>query len=332
MSNFIKTSYFSKPFQLGLSITIGIILGWLLIRGLKWEELTNSISSFPPLLFVSALLAFLAAIVLRAWRWHVLFLHERISFFELFLIQNAGIGLNNVSPVRIVSEPLQLALVSRRKGVTASTALATLVMEHLMDVFATASLLGLGVILLPELQGYSIQMGAAILFAFLSLLVFIVIARGMNFIPGTQRIAFLHSALTATRALSESPLRLLVSFAATLVYWSLMGLSGWMIAQGLDINMGVSVVVVLFMGTIFFVSAVPSLPGGAITFEAAVVYTLSLFDVDGEPALVFAIIMHVIMFAPSTLIAAIFLPREGIRLFGRKSSAFPADQHDKYIP
>jgi uncharacterized membrane protein YbhN (UPF0104 family) len=331
MSKFSKATYLSKPFQLGLSVAIGIILGWLLIRGLRWEELTDSIMSFPPLLFILALLAFLIAIALRAWRWHVLFLHEKVSFITLFLIQNAGIGLNNISPVRIVSEPLQLALVSRREGVTASTALATLVMEHLMDVFATACLLGLGVILLPELRGYSIQMGAAILFAFLSLLVFIVIARGMDFIPGTRRVAFLHNALTATKTLSESPFRLLVSFVATLVYWSFMGLSGWMIAQGLDINMGIAVVVVLFMGTVFLVSAVPSLPGGAITFEAAVVYTLSLFDVDGEPALVFAIIMHVIMFAPSTLIAAIFLPREGIRMFGRNRSTFQANQHDKHI-
>ena len=83
----------------------------------------------------------------------------------------------------------------------------------------------------------------------------------------------------------------------------------------MGIDVGVAVVVVLFMGSVFFVSAVPSLPGGAVTFEAAVVYTLSLFEVGNEQALAFALLMHLILFAPSTIIAFVALPREGIRVF-----------------
>ena len=319
------------PIQIGAGAALAVMLGWLLVRGLDWGELADSILAFPPLLFILALLTFLLGIVLRAWRWYVLFVRERISFLTLFLIQNAGIGLNNVSPIRVVSEPLQLALISRREGASASTALATLAMEHLMDVFVTAGLLGLGVILLPELQGYSIQLGGAIVFAALSLVVFLVIARGMNIIPGARKVAFLQRALTAAKTLSNHPFRLLLSLMGTLGYWSLLGVSGWIIAKGLDIDVGISVVVVLFMGSIFLVSAVPSLPGGAITFEAAIVYTLSLFDVPGETALVFAVMMHIIMFAPSTLIAAMVLPREGIKMFGRKDPTVPVDRSGKLL-
>ena len=85
--------------------------------------------------------------------------------------------------------------------------------------------------------------------------------------------------------------------------------------------MDVAVVVVLFMGSIFFVAAVPSLPGGAVTFEAAVVYTLGLFDIPRGQALAFALIMHVIMFVPSTVIALVMIPREGMtwgRVLGRE--------------
>ena len=267
-----------------------------------------------------ALGVFLAGIVLRAWRFHVLFVSERIGFIRLFLIQNAGIGLNNVSPVRVLSEPVQLMLLTRRSNISGGIALATLATEHLMDIIVTASLLILGVVLMPELRGFSIQLTGAVILGIASLLVFFVIVRGIEALPGTNRVPILGTAIESVRTLRHSPIRLFLSFLGTLGHWVALGGSGWIIANGLEIDVGVAVVVVLFMGSVFFVSAVPSLPGGAITFEAAVVYSLSLFDVENEPALAFALLMHIIMFAPSTLIAILVLPREGIKVFRRNQN------------
>lgn len=311
----------SLKYRIAAQVAVGLVLTglliWLVVRGLDWGEFASELASFPASLFMLAMAVFLVAIVLRAWRWHVLIVREKIGFVRLFLIQNAGIGLNNLSPVRVVSEPMQLALVTRPGGVSAATGLATLAMEHMLDVLATAALLGLSVLLMPELQRFSLQLVGAVLFSAASLVIFLVIARGMDAIPGTRRIPFLSRAVSAARTLADSPGRLLISFSLTLGHWSLLGLSGWIIARGIGIDVNVAMVVVLFMGSIFFVAAVPSLPGGAVTFEAAVVYTLGLFDVPRGQALAFALIMHVIMFVPSTLIAAFVLPREGIKLFGR---------------
>ena len=314
--------------QVSVGLVLTGLLGWLVLHGLDWGELATEMARFPASLFFLALAVFLVAIVLRAWRWYILIVHEKIGFIRLFLIQNAGIGLNNLSPIRVVSEPLQLALVTRRGGLSAATGLATLAMEHMLDVFATAALLGLSVLLMPELQQYSIQMASAVVFAVASLMIFFVIACGMDTIPGTRRIPFLNKAVSAARTLAGSPGRLLLSFLATLGHWLLLGLSGWIIAHGIGIDVDVAVVVVLFMGSIFFVAAVPSLPGGAVTFEAAVVYTLGLFDIPRGQALAFALIMHVIMFVPSTLIAALVLPGQGIKMFGRGSAAVPASLKD----
>ena len=314
--------------QVSVGLILTLLLGWLVLHGLDWREFATEIARFPASLFFLALAVFLVAIVLRAWRWYILIVHEKIGFVRLFLIQNAGIGLNNLSPIRVVSEPLQLALVTRRGGLSAATGLATLAMEHILDVFATAALLGLSVLFMPELQRYSIQLASAVVFAAASLVIFIVIARGMDTIPGTRRIPFLNRAVSAAKTLAGSPGRLLLSFLATLGHWLLLGLSGWIIAHGIGIDVDVAVVVVLFMGSIFFVAAVPSLPGGAVTFEAAVVYTLGLFDIPRGQALAFALIMHVIMFVPSTLIAALVLPGQGIKMFGRGSAAVPASLKD----
>ncbi|MBI4340353.1 MAG: flippase-like domain-containing protein [Chloroflexi bacterium] len=307
-------------------ILLSLLLGWLLVKGLAWGEFLLHIRGFPPSTFVAALAAFLLATLLRTWRWYVLIARERISFLRLFLIQNAGIGLNNLSPVRVVSVPLQLALVTRRGGLGAATGLATLAMGHMMDVFATAILLGVGVILMPELRGFSIQLVGAVVFSLASLVIFLFIAKGMSTFPGLQRVPFLRTAIVATKVLGESPWRLFLSLMGTLAHWFLVGLSGWLTANALDIHVGLAAVVVLFMGSVFIVSAVPSPPGGAVTFEAAVVYTLKLFGVNGESALAFALIMHVIMFVPSTVIALLVLPREGIKMFGRQDPTVVVDK------
>ena len=166
--------------------------------------------------------------------------------------------------------------------------------EHLIDILVTTLLLGLGVLFMPELQGYSIQLVGAALLAGASLLVFLVIVRGMEVVPFFGRVTVLGGAIQSIHRLLNHPFRLVLSFIGTIVHWGLVGISGWIIAQGLEINVGIAFVVVLFMGSVFFVSAIPSLPGGAITFEAAVVYTLSLFAVGNEEALAFALsLIHI---------------------------------------
>ena len=301
------------------AVALSVLLGWLIVHGLNWEELGILLYRMPLGLALMALGVFLAGIVLRAWRWYLLFVNERVSFIRLFLVQNAGIGLNNLSPVRVLSEPVQLLLLTRRGRISGGTALGTLATEHIFDIFVTSGLLVTGVLLMPELRGFTIQLGAAVVLATVSLVVFILLVKGMDAIPGLRRVSFLQGAIESIKSLRHAPLRLFLAFLGTLGHWSSLGLSGWIIAQGLGIEeVDVAVVVVLFMGSVFFVTAIPSLPGGAVTFEAAVVYSLGLFGVKDEPALAFALIMHVIMFAPSTLIALIVLPREGVQVFGRK--------------
>lgn len=307
-------------------VLISAFLAYLIVRGLDWSSFAAHLRSLPLDQFLFASGAFLGGILLRAWRWHVLIVRESISLFRLFLIQNAGIGLNNLSPVRVVSEPLQLMLIARRSNVSAGTGLATLVMEHLMDVFATAALLALGVLAWPQLRGLNPQFVGAVVFSAISLVIFLLITRGMNAVPGARKIAFLRTATIAFRTLGRRPARLLLSLFGTFAHWGLLGLAGWITANALGIEMGVAAVVVVFMGSIFTVSAIPSPPGGAVTFEAAVVYTLGVFGVDREVALAFALIMHVIMFVPSTVIAMLVLPGEGVKMFGRKDAPVTAEQ------
>lgn len=298
-------------------VGISLFLGWLVVRGVSWSEVADLVYEFPPGRLIVAFLVFTLSILMRAWRFHVLFVSERVSFTRIFLVQNAGIGLNNISPIRLLSEPVQLMLLTRRSGITGGMALATLVVEHLMDITVTAILLILGIVLMPELRGFTIQLIVAAILGFVGLLLFLAIVRGMESFPIVNKVPMIGTAISSVRTLRHSPFRLFLSLLGTFGHWITLGLCGWVIASGFGIDVGIAVVVVLFLGSLFFVSAIPSLPGGAITFEAAVVYSLSLFGVHSEPALAFALLVHIIIFTPSTIIALLVLPREGIKLFKR---------------
>ena len=124
--------------RVGLGLSISVTLGWLVTRGLDWSQVFDSLRDIsPPIIFLSVVI-FLMASFLRAYRWHVLFVDENIPTLRLFIIQNEGIGLNNVVPLRVVSEATQLAILSIRDKVKSATALATLSMERIIDVIASA--------------------------------------------------------------------------------------------------------------------------------------------------------------------------------------------------
>ena len=100
-------------------------------------------------------------------------------------------------------------------------------------------------------------------------------------------------------------------------YWVLVGVTAWVIAVAIDLSISLTTATLVILGTIFFATAVPAAPSAIGTFEFAVIYILELFGVEREAGFGFAVIAHAVFFLPPTIMAAIFLPREGILSAGR---------------
>lgn len=318
-------AYRGKITRVLLGAIASVGLGWLALHELDWGQVFQTFREFPIAFAFLGILVFFIALLLRAYRWRVLFVHERVSLFRLFMVQNAGIGLNNLMPIRAFSEAAQFLLLTRRDGVTAPTALATLVVVNVLDIFASAILMGVGVIFLPQLRGASIQLAGAIILSIVSLLIVLFVFRKLDTFSLGKRVPFLTRFAAALSALQDRRRRVLASFVLTVGHWLIVGLSGWILAHGLGMDVSLGLMIVLFVAVIFFVSATPSLPGAVGTFEAAVMYTLvTLFSVDKALAFPFAVVMHVVMFVPPTIIALIVLPREGVGLFAKRAAQEPA--------
>lgn len=293
-----------------------VVLVWFAAHALVWSDVASAFDALSTGPVALSLVFVAAAMVLRAGRWHVVMPGARARFYQTFLTQNAGIGLNNVLPIRMMSEPVQLALITRRYGVPFSTALAGLVAGNALDVFATGLLMGTGVVLVPGMRDarVSIPVIGSLVMLGLSALVLVALSRGVVAVPYARKMRSFVRYTTAVKMLRERPRLLGASFAATLTFWLFMGSAGWVIARSLGAPGSPVTFAVVMAASTFFVSAIPSLPGGVGTFHFAAMSMLQALGVDPAHALTLAVVFHLQAVLPPTLIAAGVFARMGVRL------------------
>ena len=298
--------------RLILGILASLGLGWLASRGLDWHEVWKTLRDLPLYVVALALLVFLLSNLARAYRWRLLFLQEHISVLRLFLIENIGLGLNNVLPVRIASEATQFTLLTLRDKISRGTALATLGMTRIMDIWASTLLLALGLLFVPGAGQLARYAAGGFLFSLLLLALVRFLAWGSRGLPLMERVPLLRTFAASVAELEREKARLIASLAVSLSQWVLLGICGWIVAWGMDITLSLPQAVLLILATIFVATSIPALPGAIGTFEAAMVYIMGLFEVYRDLAFPYALVMHALLFLPPTILAAVLLPREGV--------------------
>ena len=297
----------------GLAASLG--LGWLAVRGLEWGPVVDNLGGVSPVLLTLAFAVFMFAAWLRALRWRVLFANVDVSVGRLFLVQHEGLGLSNLMPIRVTSEVTQLAVLTLRDGIRGPLALATLAMERVIDVVASTLILGVAFFLVPEMKNFTVFVWGAIAFTVFAVGLVRLFAWSES-LSLVTRFKFLADFVAAVKGLEQERTRLLVSFGISVCYWMLVGITAWIVSAAVDLPLSPLVATVVILGTIFFATAVPAAPSALGTFEFAVIYVLGYFGIDKTDAFGFAVICHAVFFLPATVIAIVFLPREGVGAFG----------------
>jgi len=314
----ILRRFFLQPkLRMLLGFTVGTAIGVAMVRDVEWGSLSSVFQDFPIGYGLLSLAVFSAGTALRAYRWQVLFIGDKVPLHRLLLVQNVGIGLNSVSPIRIISEATQFLMLTVRYRVRGEEVAATLGVQRVLDFVAAAILLGVGLMVLPSLKGFTPYIiGSAVVAVVSVLAVPAVIWFGSR--PGLTHLQLLASTSSSLRELTKARVRLTWSFLLTLGYWILLGLSAWVLAYGMDIDISLLVATLLVIGTLTFVGLVPSLPASVGTFEFAVFYLLTTIGVGDGDALAFALVIHLILFMPPILIAVLVFATWAIT--GRKGT------------
>jgi len=306
--------FWSVPARIAWGVGFSLGLGWLAIHGLDWEEVAKAFQGFNVWHAVFALVFFNAATVLRAYRWQVLFLRERVPLWRLFLVQNTGIGLNNLSPVRVVSEPAQFAMLTLRYRLPGGPAAATLGMERVLDMVASTALLAAALIFIPARGTLPLYLLVAFIIAAIAVALMVLISRAGQW-SFVKRIAALKSFTAAVAQLGQARGLLAYSLLLSILYWIAVGICTWIVSLGMvELDISPLVATLAILGTLYLTTSVPSLPMAVGTFELAIVYVLTeIFGADKAVAFSYAVIIHAMLYLPPTIIALVVVFTIGLR-------------------
>ena len=316
----VKRWLWDSHARIAVGITISLLLGWLSVRGVEWGLVVDQFQSFPVGWAVASLAIIIASGFVRAYRWQALFVQGKVPLTQLFLVQNTGIGLNSLMPVRMVSEGAQFALLTMRYRVSGGMALATLGVERILDMVVTAALLTAGLTLLPNKGDFLPYVVGAFVVAVASVLAvpFVIWLSGK---PLLRRVPILVATAAFLRDLTSKKAALTYAFLLTLVHWLMVGLCAWVLAHGMDLGVSPFVATLTILGTLYFATALPALPAAVGTFEFAIVYVLKFFDVPQTLAFSYGIVVHAVLFLPPIVVALVVCFTIGLRPRNWRDSA-----------
>ena len=235
-----------------------------------------------------------------------------------------GYMVNNILPLR-AGELVRVYVVARRWGHGFWTALATLIVERVLDSLVIVLVMVLLVLRIAVPR--PLEIGAAMLLAAdliaVSVLCFLAIApeRTRGLIERLTRPwpTFEHRVVgileTFVRGLEGVRTRahLLPLAAWTVVIWILPAFITWTMFRALDVEVPwiAAWVVLAFVG---LGVAIPSAPGYIGVFHAAATIALTIFGVPATVAFGYALLFHATQILPITLVGWIFLLREHVSL------------------
>jgi hypothetical protein len=298
----LARSWLGKPWiRVLLGITCGLLAGYWVVRDLHWASLGDQLKNLPVRYALGSFGIVALSVAVRAYRWQLLFVGQKIPLLRLFLVQNTGIGLNSVVPGLFLGEAVQFVLLTLRCQVKKEVAVTTLGFQRLLDFVISVSLLAIGLLMLPRLHGFTpYVLGAGVVAVASVLAVPAVIWLGAR--PGLIRVPLLASTANSVLALVRAKINVTSAFLLTLAYWLLVGLAAWVLAYGMGIQISLLVATLVIIATLTFATMIPALPGAVGTFEFALYYLLKPFEVAQPAALGFAVVIHIMLFLPPILI------------------------------
>ena len=277
------------------------------------------------LFVLPAIGVYFVGVWLRAARWRLLMApFAAVPTARLFRVILIGFAVNNVLPLRL-GEIVRTFLLRRSHGVPIAAALATVLLERLLDVVALCALMTVVLYLVP-LDGWVLVLGNATGLvtagAAVALVVRLVLPRStvhwlLDFAVsladrlGNRVGALARSFLEGVRALEDARTVLAVGLLSVACWVAELGLYYFMmVAFGFDSGM-LSLVAGMVVANL--ATALPSSPGYVGTFDVPLQRLLSeTFGVPDALAASYTLVTHAVLLVPVVVAGLILLGREDL--------------------
>ena len=313
-----------------ISFVLLVSLLWTVDLAEVWRQLQKTQWGWT---LVSAALAPIG-LWIRARRWSYLFPpgSKPAALVPAMMI---GYMVNNILPLR-AGEIVRVYVVARRWGRGFWTALATLIVERVLDSLVLILVLGVLIFLIPVPA--TLRWAATILLvldvvavAVLALLAVApascerVLRRAIRRWPGLdERGLLVFRRFVDGLEGIRTPGHLLPLALWTVVVWLAPAAAAWAIFRAMDLDLPwiAAWTVLAFVGVGI---SIPAAPGYVGVFHYAAVLALEIFDVPRPAALSYALVYHASQILAITAAGWVFLLREHLSL-GEATHARPAPE------
>jgi uncharacterized protein (TIRG00374 family) len=314
--------------KLWISVLISAALLWFSMRDVQPGELWGYIRSINPIYFIPYFVILVLEVVARSLRWWaILRPAKRCTLRGLVVATLIGTMANNVLPAR-AGEFVRAYAGARIERLPFSTALATIVIDRVLDGLTITAIFALALIFFPlpdavKPPGFVAAgiLAAAAYAVGLVFLIALLVRRESTL--GVAAWILQHTPLLPARIVDKlmgalrafaqgldvlrSPWLLTACLGLSALIWIGYTLSILVLWPPFDIHLGLGeafiVLLVLTLGL-----TLPSTPGFVGAIESAFVVGLGIFGVDGTKAVAFALVYHLSQYIPHTIVGLLLLP------------------------
>ena len=325
-----------------LVLALAVLLLAVFFRNVDVSEVVGAIADARPGWLILSLATMVASLALRSSRWQ--YLLEPIggaSFWNAFRATAVGFAARSVLPAA-AGELVRPYFLSRRERISAAGALATVVVERLLDIVTMLLLLAVYVAVFGEevaaanpsaFRAVAWAGAAAGVGAIVAIVVLLLVARDPDWLARTlgrlaQRlpaalagpVSRLTEKFAAGLGAIRRPGRIMVALIWSIPLWLCIALGIWAVAEAFQLG-------IPFPGSFLLITlltiglAVPT-PGAVGGFhEAFRVGATLFFGSPNHTAVAGALVLHLITITPTLVLGLLFAAEEGLNVSSMRNLA-----------
>jgi uncharacterized protein (TIRG00374 family) len=306
------------------NVLIGLFVSgiccYFAVRGINFSEVKQSFQSANFLYIIPVVLVVLVGHYIRSYRWGII-IESLVKYDQLTLFKIATIGYMTIGilPARL-GEFARPYLVKQQSGIKMSSTMATVIVERVFDVLAIIVVLFAVVvkISLPPIIFKTGIVTLAVAFSVFIILIFLAVKKEFSLnkietvfcrLPDRFEKPLKHLTYSFIEGLQILPdiKKTLYVFLLSIVMWSLVSLSAYLLFFAFDFNLPVinafAITVIIALGVML-----PAAPGFVGTYHVACVLGLTSFGISKPDALSYAIVLHFLQLITVVGLGLIFLP------------------------
>ena len=312
-----------------LRTVAGLVLAaaflWLAFGRVDWSAIGTVLREATPGPLVVGALALAAGFFVRIVRWWTMLraLEPAVSLRSCVRPFLLSLAVNNTMPLRAGDAVRAVGFRDTLRS-PVMRVVGTLLIERVLDLFVLVALFFVGLLAVPPGVIPRAFVTAAAVLGGVALVALLVLSPGVLRVAAdrvtssrvlehrswTPRLRESARRLTDTFALARSPRRAMQLLSLSVLAWLLEGAMYACVAWALHVD-GSPIAPWFAAATGTLATLIPSAPGYVGTFDYFAILGLTAFGAHRAAATAFAMVVHVMLWLPVTIVGAAFLVKPG---------------------